>query len=859
MKARNDWKWMMGSLLLGTLFASGMIPANAEENAEGTWETKNIVVGSDNDNTGTYYGGLFSGQNMTGWTKGEDYTLSGSQEFKDAEISVGKGTEGTESFTNARLIGTALNGNTLVLTGDANTPITFSGNNITSYRENSNINSLGIGGGLVYGGNSMNLSNVVFDRNTTTITGGYVIGGVAGCYLNKASGLHNVAVTNNTANGLVAAGAVAAMSGDDNTATSGRYFALTGTTTFDANTSTGTAATGTISDGQTRYAVEGGALHVEANMYLGGLDGNGGATLTFSNNEAKATTDNSGVAGGAVFANRSTYVNTDNNEITFSGNKATGNATAYGGGLYAGRSSVNEGTTGYEINFGGTGNTITFENNSATAADARGGAIAALKQGSIPVDVKFSGSNNTVTFTGNSATGTNSKGGAIYTDSNVIFSGTNNTVTFSGNTAAEGNDIYAGGSVSISGTGTYVFDGGITANTLSIDGANVTFEAGSISSVNSLSLNNATLNMKLSDASSFHTGSLSLTGENQVYVYSSLTLAGTQQLFANDGTEDWSGYGENWKVFMPENSNLIGIVTTDAGNLVVEAKTVEKGKIYDATTGEVVTGSLSDVKASANILIPENQTAVAINIEGRSETNLTLQSNDTTVKTIASEDVAIDTNGSSLTLNLDNIQFNGKAINAGAGNVVITGTNAAFIHTGEDIQENAVITAKSIKLAGGNFTIGSIMVGDTTIGDEVEGITHLTVGASSSAATDYEIVGNFSTEAAQINLDILSETSTDKLTITGTTTFGENTVFHFSSENYDVKLGDSFTILTSKGLIQGIENLIGTGAWGDRWAFNVSGNETEGYSLVATAAIPEPASWLMLLLGFLGLRFIRKR
>ncbi|MGN0860793.1 MAG: beta strand repeat-containing protein, partial [Candidatus Spyradosoma sp.] len=160
---------------------------------------------------------------------------------------------------------------------------------------------------------------------------------------------------------------------------------------------------------------------------------------------------------GAIYADRVILLG----KLTFSGDECD-----YGGAVGAHGS----------VSLLGSGSTTTFSNNTASTGD--GGAIYA------GTDVTFSGDGASATFTNNTAS---DRGGAIFTYSgNVTFSGDGASATFSGNTAnGAANDVYARGNVSVSGTGTYSFGGGIvTAGTLSIsDGATVTFADGAINAI----------------------------------------------------------------------------------------------------------------------------------------------------------------------------------------------------------------------------------------------------------------------------------------------------------------------------------------------------------------------------------------
>ncbi len=456
------------AILLSTLCLSSFADAQTNPCTTGTWASTAYTPTTAEDLTTKVYGGMVAG-NVAG-TYGGSGTTELNISVENGYSSSYSGTSETPiavsvNATNARLFGAVFRDETIYLKGTTDTPITFQYNNLSNNKV-SGANACGLAG-LVYAGKSLQIDNAVFSNNTATANSTYIMGSVVSSYINRNSYLNNVTVSNNTASGSQVGGIVSAMSGEDKLS-EGRYFSVMGTTAFTGNSSTGTLLT-TVKDGQNMRAIEGGAFHCEPILFLGGKSGQanaGGATITFSNNTGTATATEAGVSGGAVFANRSTYVETDDNTITFTGNTATGNTEAYGGGLYAGRCSVSTATS-YEIKLAGSNNTLMFDSNKAVAnsGKAYGGAIAALKTTSsatsttIPVNISLEAS-NTYTFTNNSVLGTTEAlGGAIYAGNDLSIAGkssfTGNTVTATGTAAttyAQGGAIYAIGNLTIAGT-----------------------------------------------------------------------------------------------------------------------------------------------------------------------------------------------------------------------------------------------------------------------------------------------------------------------------------------------------------------------------------------------------------------------
>lgn len=119
-------------------------------------------------------------------------------------------------------------------------------------------------------------------------------------------------------------------------------------------------------------------------------------------------------------------------DTTFTGNKSTNDAV--GGGAITNAGDIEK------------INATTFTDNSAAG---NGGAINNVKGGKASITL------SDTTFTGNTADG---NGGALYNGGNLTFSGNN---TFTDNTAAEGNDIYNAGSITVA-DGTTTLGSGLT-------------------------------------------------------------------------------------------------------------------------------------------------------------------------------------------------------------------------------------------------------------------------------------------------------------------------------------------------------------------------------------------------------------
>ena len=601
----------------------------AEETQTPAWAGGNIEV--TKDATSVFYGGKYY-QGSTGWTAGNTYSLTTAGTFSNGTVNIGSTAEGTGTYNLARLVGGAISAKDLTLDpGDGK--IIFSGNTVNINRAtNASANSLGAGGGLVYAGNSLVANNVEFSGNTTTGLTTYIMGGVLGSYINQASGLNNVSVSNNNTMGERVAGAVAAMSGESGISST-RYFYITGNSSFTGNTSTASGASAYDGSKQVMRAVEGGAIHSEANLFLGGKPGtvgSGNAVIAFSNNTAQSTADG-GAAGGALFANRSSYILTDNNKVTFTGNTASSDSgIGIGGALYAGRSSVEPtiATPSYEINFTGKGNIVTFGGdtaelgNKATGVNAKGGAIAAEKCTNsdstitVPVSVTL-GAGNTYVFKNNSAVATgstgptNAQGGAIYAQSDVTIAGGSKFIgnSVSGGigsynayrTGSQGGAIYAEGNIYLSGNNT--FQGNSATGAFSMGGAisnptgNITIDGTNLFEGNSADCGGGAIAMRggsgvltilPSSNNIFRNNSTSAMRCAGIMCMGKVRMAGTNLFEDNHGMGAAALY--SWQdIEISGNNTFTGNVNVDKTDYQISAGAISSNWDASKTTGYAVT------------------------------------------------------------------------------------------------------------------------------------------------------------------------------------------------------------------------------------------------------------------------------
>lgn len=352
-----------------------------------------------------------------------------------------------------------------------------------------------MGAGLVLWGTSGSISDSEFTGNAATADG-YALGG--GLYLRGSrwggeSDLQfNIADTTFSGNSLIsksndAQGGGLYVKGDEGNSNNGtndgsgdkngKVNVNLTDVTFDSNTVNGATAS------------QGGALYV-LGVDTSGTSVPANATVTVNNSTFTGNKAEGAAGQGGAIYNAGT--------LTVSGGEFTGNeAGKYGGAIAGdveGQGSLNITNATFTGNTSGAGGAIAlwsdgikdaadhaitarFEGNTA---ERKGGAIVFLANhsGDKTVNASISGEflNNSAgesggaihseratltitdaTFTGNHAT---QQGGAIYNaaNSSISFSGTN---TFTDNTAAEGNDIYNAGSITVA-DGTTTLGSGLT-------------------------------------------------------------------------------------------------------------------------------------------------------------------------------------------------------------------------------------------------------------------------------------------------------------------------------------------------------------------------------------------------------------
>ena len=408
-------------------------------------------------------------------------------------------------------------------------------------------------------------------------------------------------------------------------------------------------------------------------------------------------------------------------------------------------------------------------------------------------------------------------GGAISARGDVSFSGEGASATFSGNTAnGVANDVYAGGDVVITGSGTYSFGGGVVAAgglTIS-DGADVTFGAGSVTNVaGALTLSNATLTIAGGEATSFAVGSVALAprrtnslvfevgdyrlgagGTLQLLSGDASALAGTdvlmlrytgtadanvERLLSADAAGVWLSEGAAYSFTLSRDGAVVGYGNT------LEAYT-NSGASVSVESGDVIT------------VYADGGNAGTIGLSG--DATLTLQSDSDAVRKVTGTTQFLSGSSGTLTLKLKNLVFDGADV---SGNPVCTFATA-------NADTKLAVEGENVTIQNMIATYGSALYANT--GGEI-GVTGSTTFTRNKADRGYggAIYGN------QANV-----------VISGTTTFTENKADAGGGAIF-VRHGN----VTISGTTKFENNVTGIGGGGaifvdgDGWTVTFSGDGSE--------------------------------
>ena len=680
-----------------------------------------------------------------------------------------------------------------------------------------------MGAGLVLWGTSGSISDSEFTGNAATADG-YALGG--GLYLRGSrwggeSDLQfNIADTTFSGNSLIsksndAQGGGLYVKGDEGNSNNGtndgsgdkngKVNVNLTDVTFDSNTVNGATAS------------QGGALYV-LGVDTSGTSAPANAAVTVTNSTFTGNKAEGANGWGGAIYNAGT--------LTVNGGEFTGNeAGKYGGAIAGdveGQGSLNITNATFTGNTSGAGGAIAlwsdgikdaadhaitarFEGNTA---ERKGGAIVFLANhsGDKTVNASISGEflNNSAgesggaihseratltitdaTFTGNHAT---QQGGAIYNaaNSSITFKGNN---TFTDNTAAEGNDIYNAGSITVAdgtttlgsgltqaATGTITVNGGTldmaSGSSLSFaEGSTLTIDGGTfVADFGQLLTDYATTNTDngIKDSSSIigQSGNLNLRLDGVDYTLDEYNAAKNALLGQDDVTENATLNFLNANLKLDEGQNLVvgaeqkdnGVTIQTAPVVVATDETpsdaVDAGKEIPSVPNQIVSvvaanGSAEDLLPADTITVSDSEfTAKGLQIEDTKGaeavtlavtdgSNITLTGGEagfTGVVNAENEAVTtnVEVNNASLTVGLEG---NASAQNLTLNEVKVADGTFAVAGNGLDttqVEANALVTEGSGTVAVNNATLA---VENTTVTNGLLNITNTVADLGTVQAT----------------------------------------------------------------------------------------------------------------------------
>ena len=658
-----------------------------------------------------------------------------------------------------------------------------------------------MGAGLVLWGTSGSISDSEFTGNAATADG-YALGG--GLYLRGSrwggeSDLQfNIADTTFSGNSLIsksndAQGGGLYVKGDEGNSNNGtndgsgdkngKVNVNLTDVTFDSNTVNGATAS------------QGGALYV-LGVDTSGTSVPANATVTVNNSTFTGNKAEGAAGQGGAIYNAGT--------LTVSGGEFTGNeAGKYGGAIAGdveGQGSLNITNATFTGNTSGAGGAIAlwsdgikdaadhaitarFEGNTA---ERKGGAIVFLANhsGDKTVNASISGEflNNSAgesggaihseratltitdaTFTGNHAT---QQGGAIYNaaNSSISFSGTN---TFTDNTAAEGNDIYNAGSITVAdGTTTlgsgltqvggeiFVNDGGTldmaSGSSLSFDeDSKLTIDGGTfVADFGQLLTDYATTNTAngITDESIIGTsGNLNLRLDGGYYTLEQYNAAKGALLGQADVPEDATLNFLNANLQLDDDQALVvGATPDDNGNVTIEMAPVVvegdqapeeaalAGQEIPSVPNQIVSvvaanGSAEDLLPADTITVSDSEftakgleiagtagaEAVTLKVTGSSDITLTGGEAGFTGVVANNDNVATDVvvENASLTVGLEgnasaqNLTLNEVTVDGGTFAVAGNGLDTTQVEANKLVTESGTVAVNNATLAVENTTV----------------------------------------------------------------------------------------------------------------------------------------------------------
>ncbi|MBE6424492.1 MAG: PEP-CTERM sorting domain-containing protein, partial [Planctomycetaceae bacterium] len=614
------------------------------------------------------------------------------------------------------------------------------------------------------------------------------------------------------------------------------------------------------------------------------------------------TADNFG--GGAIYSSAGTTIKGTN--------VFKNNASARGGVVDAGKDVVIEGENIFENNTGSGGGAVRSDDNiyiTGTGAgnvfkdnfsqNGNGGAISASDHvfingtnlfdgnagyfgGAVysTYDITVSGDN---TFTNNTSLldtteswRSNPQGGALK-GRNVIFTGDDSSAYFDNNEVIKRvngketlhyiNDVEAT-TVTFQEAGTYTFGSGIKSPVLNIvSGANVTFQEGSQTEITTaLTLEKATLNIETdgTEKTMFNVGSITDNGGNTL----NITYSGTESgiVITGDTTGLKTRPEVEYTALQDGEYGYVSSSTNKGMNVTVSEtdKTYVRLSSSGVTTREYAEAQDSlpslTIGADDEIVVTKAPTAPTAGLTANGA--LSFRSNNTTARTIESDGSTLVSNASDLTLN--NVTLKSES----ADNAVVSGDSVDLTGKGTaGISGPIAINAPSSVTLSGEITVDGAITGNTTIAD----------GADVTVTQRTDVTGALNVGNAKISIDDLtmewdrtkplSTNKVDAVEVDGNISFADGAVLEIVfDENFVLGQSGSYEIMKADKITLG-ENI--EFSWvntildmEDRGLLNISLNENQTalvLNVTGTSAVPEPATWALLVLGGLGVFGIARR
>lgn len=517
------------------------------------------------------------------------------------------------------------------------------------------------------------------------------------------------------------------------------------------------------------YRSAGGAIAAWGSTEL-----NIGKNVTFENNGYNSDTGKAAWAsGGAIYLDTNT---TDLAKMTIGeGAVFKGNvAGSLGGAIYASDADANISSALFDGNKAGswggamfigqyynlTNNKVTINGSTFTNNEAGnyGGALAIHNDANVAV--------NGSAFVGNKVLNESGLGGAIYNEGKLTFSGNN---TFTDNTAAEGNDIYNAGSITVAdgtttlGSGlTQAATGTITVNGGTLDmasGSSLSFAEGSTLTINGgtfvadfgqLLTDYATTNTDngIKDSSIIgQSGNLNLRLDGVDYTLDEYNAAKNALLGQDDVTENATLNFLNANLKLDEGQNLVvgatvadnevtiemAPVVADAAESPIEAaddgtitsvpnqivSVVDKGKVdKDLLEADAITvaGGSEFIAKGLQIAGTASPEAEAVTLAVTDGSNITLTGGEagfTGVVNAENEAVTtnVEVNNASLTVGLEgnasaqNLTLNEVTVDGGTFAVAGNGLDTTQVEANKLVTESGTVAVNNATLAVENTTV----------------------------------------------------------------------------------------------------------------------------------------------------------